>query len=830
MIDILERTTARIVHSKSSRSSGQGKFLAAAHETLWVKGVTYGTFRPECESREYNPRTVESDFSLMKQNHVNAIRIYTIPDRWMLDLAYEYGIRVFAGFPWEEHVTFLDQRSIGRSIRRRLESSLRQIVGHPAILCCSIGNEIPSGIVRWHGAKKVQRHLRSLYETAKECDPDLLVTYVNYPSTEYLYLPFLDIFCFNVFLESTSDFESYLLRLQTLAGEKPLMLTEIGLDSRRNSMEKQADLLQFQIGACYRAGCAGVFVYAWTDEWYRGGQDVDDWDFGLTTRERRPKPAMSAVQEAFNGNPVDADAGSPKISVVVCTFNGSKTIEKCLQSLFRLKYRNYEVIVIDDGSTDATADIASRYKVRLIRTSNHGLSAARNRGMLEATGAIIAYIDDDAYADSNWLNFLAIAFQDSNHACIGGPNLAPPEDRWIAQCVARAPGGPVHVLLSDSEAEHVPGCNLAIRKKDLHSIGGFDTQFRVAGDDVDLCWRLKEGGYTIGFHPGAFVWHHRRNSARDYFRQQRGYGKAEALLARKWPEKYNVAGHVSWAGRIYHSGWFSTGRIYSGIWGTAPFQSLYQRSAGMLSSMVSLPEWGLLILSLAIASMLGLDWPPLLYALAPLSIALIIPVFHAFRSARKSMESLNGTKRSHARTIFMNAVLHCMQPVARLMGRWPIWRPQYKKFDFPRSRTISVWSEHWQDASTKLTFLLEKGKQLGAILSQGDSFVRWDLQAAGGAFGSARLLMVIEEHGKGRQMTRFLIYPHCSWVWLSFFTAWTTLGVAALLHRAWIAAAMMLSFAIFLGGRIICECGRSTSAFVSTIQLLEERDEELRLS
>src|SRR5207245_2021241 len=78
-----------------------------------------------------------------------------------------------------------------------------------------------------------------------------------------------------------------------------------------------------------------------------------------------------------------------------------------------------------------------------------------------------------------------------------------------------------------------------------------DPQFRVAGDDVDVCWQLQKRGWTLGFSPAAVVWHHRRDSVRAYWRQQRGYGRAEALLEAKWPEKYNSAGHLTWTGRVY---------------------------------------------------------------------------------------------------------------------------------------------------------------------------------------------------------------------------------------------------------------------------------------
>ena len=121
------------------------------------------------------------------------------------------------------------------------------------------------------------------------------------------------------------------------------------------------------------------------------------------------------------------------------------------------------MIVVDDGSTDTTAAIARRHRVCLVQSENKGLSNARNLAMETATGEIIAYIDDDAYPDPDWLKFLAASFTRSDHAGIGGPNIAPPGDGLIADSVAHAPGGPVHVLLSDEVAEHIPGCNMAYR-------------------------------------------------------------------------------------------------------------------------------------------------------------------------------------------------------------------------------------------------------------------------------------------------------------------------------------------------------------------------------
>src|SRR5205814_683100 len=262
----------------------------------------------------------------------------------------------------------------------------------------------------------------------------------------------------------------------------------------------------------------------------------------------------------------------PRISVIVCSYNGARTIRDCLEALERLTYSDYEVIVVDDGSTDTTAAIARRYDCRLIQTENRGLASARNTGLHAARGEIVAYIDDDAYPDPDWLTYLANRFLSTAHVGVGGPNIAPAGDGRIAECVARAPGGPVHVLLSDREAEHIPGCNMAFRRDRLQAIGGFDTQFRIAGDDVDVCWRLQNSGGKLGFNPAAMVWHHCRKTLRAFWKQQAGYGKAEAILERKWPEKYDSTRRIAWGGRIYSDGLlrpvsWTRGRIYHGMWG-----------------------------------------------------------------------------------------------------------------------------------------------------------------------------------------------------------------------------------------------------------------------
>ena len=805
-----------------------GKFVIAGEEKLYIRGVTYGPFRPDETGCEYHdPALVEQDFAQIAANGINAVRTYTVPPLWLLDVAQQYGLRVMVGLPWEQHITFLDNQEVARAIQRRVCAGVRACAGHPAVLCYAIGNEIPSSIVRWHGRRRIERFLKELYWAAKAEDPEGLFTYVNYPSTEYLQLPFVDLFCFNVFLESQERLAAYLGRLHNLAGDRPLILAEIGLDSLRNGEQTQARVLDWQVRTVLGGGAAGAFVFNWTDEWYRGGFDIEDWKFGLVCRDRCPKPALEAVRKAFADSPFPTHRPWPRISVVVCCYNAESTLRDCLESLRQLEYSNFEVIVVDDGSTDASADIARECGFRLICTKNRGLSAARNSGLQAAPGEIVAYTDSDCCPDPHWLTYLAAAFLDSKHAGVGGPNIAPPGDGLIAECVANAPGGPVHVLLSDEVAEHIPGCNMAFRKSCLEAIGGFDPQFRAAGDDVDVCWRLQQQGWTLGFSPAAMVWHHRRSSVRAYWRQQAGYGKAEALLERKWPEKYNAAGHVTWLGRVYATGhprilgWVN--RIYHGTWGTAPFQTLRQPPPNTALSLPLMPEWHLVILTLAALSSLAAVWKPLLIATPLLVLAIGAPLVQAALAAERASFSSASYSRLHKLKLRgLTAFLHLLQPLARLYGRlrWGLtpWRCGAPGPWLPWPRRFAIWSEQWRSPEARLEATEAALRAEGVIAPRGGDYDRWDLEVRGGLLGGARLRMGIEEHGGGRQLVRFRVWPRCTPLGASLVLLFAILAAGAALDEAMAAFAITCGAALLLALQTFAECDAAMAVFYRTLQ------------
>ncbi|QOV90179.1 glycosyltransferase [Humisphaera borealis] len=534
----------------------------------------------------------------------NAIRLYHLPPEWLLDLACDAHLRVMVDVPWDKHRCFLEDWSAQSEAVEKIRTASVTIARHPAVFAVSVANEIPRDVVRYSGHQRVASFLDTLLDTLKQGAPDCLATYTNYPSTEFLSPSNLDFYCANVYLDDDEVLGRYLDRLHHVAAHLPLVLGEIGFDSLRKGPAHQSDALARHVRRVYRHGLAGAFVFSFTDDWYTGGHQIEDWAFGVTDVARQDKPAALAIRSIWAEAPRIDERGLPKVSVVVCSYNGATTLDECLRSLLRLNYPDYEVILIDDGSTDDTLEIAARYpQVRTIHQENRGLSAARNEGARLAVGEIVAYTDSDCVADSEWLLHLVLAMREQGVDAIGGPNVPPPSDNWVAKCVAASPGGPSHVMLDDRNAEHVPGCNMAFLRERLLSLGGFDVRFRQAGDDVDICWRYLDAGLTIGYAASALVWHHRRARAMDFYRQQKGYGRAEAMLQFKHPGRYKLLGGLRWAGVIYGVGAIALPvyqpAVYHGRFGNGPFQLIYRRNDYSVWAYVTLFEWHAVALLLA---------------------------------------------------------------------------------------------------------------------------------------------------------------------------------------------------------------------------------------
>src|SRR3989442_1366846 len=182
----------------NGKVEARGRFFFAGAEKVLLKGVTYGPFAPTNSGQQFpNPATVELDLALMNELGANTLRTFTVPPRWLLDLAF----------------------------------------------------------------------------------PDFVA--------------------FTVSLPREHVFRRYLYRLHTLAADRPLVLTEFGMDSHRDGPRTQATALSWQVRTALTAGVAGTFVFSFTDEWFTGGHHISNWAFLLGDSDRQRKPAVDPGQRSY---------------------------------------------------------------------------------------------------------------------------------------------------------------------------------------------------------------------------------------------------------------------------------------------------------------------------------------------------------------------------------------------------------------------------------------------------------------------------------------------------------------------------------------------------
>ena len=547
-----------------------GKFFLLDGERQWLKCVTYGPFPEPLPDHSI-------EFKKIKAAGFNAIRLYQPPSDHLLQAALDNDLVIFAGIPWQWNRIFLGAKDISYFHEAQIFflAELKQWGNHPSIVALYIANEIPNDVIRWCGPENVRKALDTIILELRAHYPHLLYAYSSFPTTEFLEPVEADFTAFNIYLEEEKSYSDYVHHLHHVAGDRPLLISETGMDSSRNGEAKQAEVIQWLCQSSKEAGTAGITLFSWSDRWQNGGREITDWDFGITDRNGNAKPAYHSVKNA--PLPITLKH-TPLISIIVCVHNGASRVKPFLDTSHTFEYSNYEVIIIDDGSRDGLEELCLHYPhIRYVRQPHSGLSAARNLGAEHALGEVFAYTDDDCIPDTDWLFWIAKAYQEQAFDLCGGPNLPPEPWDDDEAVIAAAPGAPSHVMFTDRIAEHIPGCNLTVTREAFNTLGGFDTSYWVAGDDVDFCWKAQKQGMKIGFHGAAFVWHRRRATFLRYFKQQRGYGKAEALLLKNTPEKFGNNLEATWEGTIYQGGANSVQSgdiIYSGDFGMAAFQPL----------------------------------------------------------------------------------------------------------------------------------------------------------------------------------------------------------------------------------------------------------------
>jgi O-antigen biosynthesis protein len=266
------------------------------------------------------------------------------------------------------------------------------------------------------------------------------------------------------------------------------------------------------------------------------------------------------------------------------------------------------------------------------------------------------------------------------------------------------------------------------------------------------------------------------------------------------------------------------GRIYQGIWGSAPFQSLYEPAPGVLWSLSLMPEWYFVILAFAVLAALGIFWRPLLLALLPLALAVgALLAQAALGAARASFTSTPGSRAAWLKLRSLTAALYLLQPLARLYGRLRCGLTPWRRrgapgLSLPRPRTSTLWSERWRAPAERLHSIEAALRAANTCVRRGGDYDRWDLEVRGGILGTARMRMATEEHGAGRQLVRFRSWPRYSAKGLMLTLLFAAFSTAAALDHAGAVSVLLGVVVMLLTLRTLQECATALAAVLRVLE------------
>ncbi|MET8222655.1 glycosyltransferase [Streptomyces sp. NPDC005301] len=264
--------------------------------------------------------------------------------------------------------------------------------------------------------------------------------------------------------------------------------------------------------------------------------------------EDRTGPDDGATEEQWRADRPQALDRTPVISVIVATRDRPEKLRRCLQTLLRSQYPEFEIIVVDnapaDGATEALVRRDFTGRVRYVHDPVAGLARAHNLGLAKARGSVVAFTDDDTLVDPGWLSALAETFaRDTRIGCVTGL-IVPAELETPAQNALELQGGfakgyvarswslidpPADPLFPFTAGRFGSGANMAFRTDVLRALGGFDPATGAGtpgrgGDDLLAFFEILTAGHTLTYQPSAIVWHCHRRTRDAIAAQAFGYG------------------------------------------------------------------------------------------------------------------------------------------------------------------------------------------------------------------------------------------------------------------------------------------------------------------
>lgn len=231
------------------------------------------------------------------------------------------------------------------------------------------------------------------------------------------------------------------------------------------------------------------------------------------------------------------------LSVIIPFYNAEETLADCLESLIAQTVPPFEVILVDNGSTDRSFSIAEKFlkeerlaKWRLVRELRQGSEYARNTGAAQAAGEILAFTDSDCVADPDWISEITRAFQSHPEAAAvaGRVRGYPPKNlvqKFLCLYTLRSAVSEEHLYRSyDLFQGGFPTANLAVRRHVFNQLKGFDADIPFRIGDIDFCARLYAAGNAILYTPLAAMRHQHRRTLKSMLRQSYTYGGVQATL------------------------------------------------------------------------------------------------------------------------------------------------------------------------------------------------------------------------------------------------------------------------------------------------------------
>ncbi len=798
----------------SSRQAilAQGKFFSRAGQKFFLKATRLGDIGA---ANDLAARLMlRHRLQCLHAGHTTALVLTEAQAECVLDLATYTGLYALVEIAVDPGM--LEDSAGVRKAAAAVMRTVRTWRNHPSLIGYLVDCPVAPDALRMRGVGRTQRALARIVREIHARAPEALVALKHRPSTVALASGSEDFLYAEAGGLAPADLASFVVALHNLAMARPVVIEFPAAYPGQDEL----------VTTAFGVGAAGVVA----------PPPAPADPLPKRTDPFQARPLSAEETSAFislNGTCPPHPARTPMVSVVICAYNAERTMLPCMESLRRLKYPNYEVIVVDDGSRDRTAEIAMEFpEFRLIRQPNKGLSVARNVGLYAARGEIVAYTDSDCVVDPDWLTLMVRAMVDGNFDGCGGPNYAPHEEGRVEGCVAAAPGAPCHVLVADDRAEHLAGCNMVFTKTALIAIGGFDPQFTSAGDDVDICWRMLDAGFGLGYCPAAFVWHFRRNTVKAYYGQQRGYGRAEAALYLKYPERFNPLGQIKWRGTIPGLAATIPGAMRRRIgWSrrTADVQTVRDEVPGILNFLPQTLEWNLVFAAAAILSRAAGFSP--LPALAMLAAGVLWAIHYAWQAP------LEACHDSAASRLFV-AYLAWSGPMVRTWTRWktrmrsgvvgvenaPRQRPSLRALS--RSLHLSYWNEAWTTRESLLERVARRFSRAGLAVTPDSGWHDYDLEVRPDPWTRLEFKTADEEHEAARLKNHVAVrvrLSRLSWIGLAVAAGATMLaGAMGLSVMAAVLTALTMA-------SVLCAISQEIESGKLAYRVVEQCAEELKL-